>query len=144
MQGWLKGQSHILKIAIMVPRKRLSRAIAATFRPRGRRALRACRPRGLNIKNRIIMQHFVLKQTDFEVPSENDINFVSTPIRIHIFSSCRHGNVSGVCRLLLLILKWQKQIHIRSLPSVYLPLILMTRPGNSIWLMTAMCIYFEG
>ena len=35
MQGWLKGQSHILKIAIMVPRKRLSRAIAATFWPRG-------------------------------------------------------------------------------------------------------------
>ena len=35
MQGWLKGQSHILKTAIMVPRKRLSRAIAATFWPRG-------------------------------------------------------------------------------------------------------------
>ena len=34
MQGWLKGQSHILKTAIMVPRKRLSRAIAATFWPR--------------------------------------------------------------------------------------------------------------
>ena len=27
MQGWLKGQSHILKTAIMVPRKRLSRAM---------------------------------------------------------------------------------------------------------------------
>ena len=39
MQGWLKGQSHILKIAIIVPRKRLSRAMAATFWPRGRRAL---------------------------------------------------------------------------------------------------------
>ena len=36
MQGWLKGQSHILKTAIMVPRKRLSRAIAATFWPCGR------------------------------------------------------------------------------------------------------------
>ena len=35
MQGWLKGQSQILKTAIMVPRKRLSRAIAATFWPRG-------------------------------------------------------------------------------------------------------------
>ena len=35
MRGWLKGQSHILKTAIMVPRKRLSRAIAATFWPRG-------------------------------------------------------------------------------------------------------------
>ena len=34
LQGWLKGQSHILKIAIMVPRRRLSRAIAATFWPR--------------------------------------------------------------------------------------------------------------
>ena len=42
MQGWLKGQSHILKIAIMVPRKRLSRAIAATFAPH---------PRGPNVKN---------------------------------------------------------------------------------------------
>ena len=41
MQGWLKGQSHILKTAIMVPRKRQSRAIAATFGPRGRRALPA-------------------------------------------------------------------------------------------------------
>ena len=50
MQGWLKGQSHILKIAIMVPRRRLSRAIAATFWPRGRRALRARRPRGPNVK----------------------------------------------------------------------------------------------
>ena len=29
MQSWLKGQSHILKTAIMVPRRRLSRAIAA-------------------------------------------------------------------------------------------------------------------
>ena len=29
MQGWLKGQSHILKTAIMVPRKRLSRAQAS-------------------------------------------------------------------------------------------------------------------
>ena len=45
MQGWLKGQSQILKTAIMVPRKHLSRAIAATFWPRGRRALRcAARP----------------------------------------------------------------------------------------------------
>ena len=50
MQGWLKGESHILKTAIMVPRKRLSRAIAATFWPRGRRALRARRPRGPNVK----------------------------------------------------------------------------------------------
>ena len=50
MQGWLKGQSHILKTAIMVPRKRLSRAIAATFWPRGRRALR---PRGPNVKKLI-------------------------------------------------------------------------------------------
>ena len=48
MQGWLKGQSHI---AIMVPGRRLSRAIAATFWPRGRRALRARRPRGPNVKN---------------------------------------------------------------------------------------------
>ena len=51
MQGRLKGQSHILKIAIMVPRRRLSRAIAATFWPRGRRALRARRLRGPNVKN---------------------------------------------------------------------------------------------
>ena len=50
MQGWLKGQSPILNTAIMVPRKRLSRAIAATFWPRGRRALRARRPRGPNVK----------------------------------------------------------------------------------------------
>ena len=47
MQGWLKGQSHILKTAIMVPRKRLCRAIAATFWPRG---VRARRPRGPNVK----------------------------------------------------------------------------------------------
>ena len=46
MQDWLKGQSHILKTAIMVPRKRLSRANAATFWPRGQRALRARRPEG--------------------------------------------------------------------------------------------------
>ena len=52
MQGWLKGQSPFLKTAIMVPRKRLSRAIAATFWPRGRRALRARRPRGPNVKKR--------------------------------------------------------------------------------------------
>ena len=52
MQGWLKGQSHILKIAIMVPRKRLSRAIAGTFGPRGRRTLRARHPRGPNVKKR--------------------------------------------------------------------------------------------
>ena len=51
MQGWLKGQSHILKTAIMVPSKRLSRAIAATFWPRGRRARSARRPRGPNVKN---------------------------------------------------------------------------------------------
>ena len=51
MQGWLKGQSHILKIAIIVPRKRLFRAIAATFWPRGRRALSTRRPRGPNVKN---------------------------------------------------------------------------------------------
>ena len=51
MQGWWKGQSHILKTAIMVPRKRLSRAIPATFWPHGRRALRALRPRGPNVKN---------------------------------------------------------------------------------------------
>ena len=35
MQGWLNGQSHILKTAIMVQRKRLSRAITATFWPLG-------------------------------------------------------------------------------------------------------------
>ena len=52
MQGWLKGQSHILKIAITVPRRRLSRAIAATFWPRGRRALRARHPRGPNVKKK--------------------------------------------------------------------------------------------
>ena len=64
MQGWLKGQSHIWKTAIMVPRKRLSRANAATFWPRGRRALRARRPRGPNVKNYVkrrklfvILQH---------------------------------------------------------------------------------------
>ena len=39
MQGWLQGQSHTLKTAIMVPRKRLSRAIAATC------------PWGPNVKN---------------------------------------------------------------------------------------------
>ena len=49
LQSWLKGQSHILKIAIMVPRKRLSRAIAATFWPRSAR-----RPRGPNVKNGVI------------------------------------------------------------------------------------------
>ena len=53
MQGWLKGQSHILKTAIMVLRKRLPRAIAATFWPRGWRALRARRPRGPNVKNNL-------------------------------------------------------------------------------------------
>ena len=60
MQGWLKGQSHILKTAIMVPRKRLSRAIAATFWPRGRRALRARRPRGPNVKKNILHSELVL------------------------------------------------------------------------------------
>ena len=35
MQGWLKGQSHILKTAIMVPRKRLSRAIPLHSDPAG-------------------------------------------------------------------------------------------------------------
>ena len=49
--GLVKGQIHVLKIAIMVPRKRLSMAIAATFWPRGRRALRARRPQGPNVKN---------------------------------------------------------------------------------------------
>ena len=53
MQGLLKGQSHILKTAIMVLRKRLSRAIAATFWPRGWQALCARRLRGLNVKKNL-------------------------------------------------------------------------------------------
>ena len=40
MQGWLKGQSHILKTAIMVPRKRLSRAIPLHSDPAGDRRAR--------------------------------------------------------------------------------------------------------
>ena len=55
MQGWLNGPSHILKTAIMVPSKRMSRAIAATFWPRGRRALRARRPRGPNVKKMMLL-----------------------------------------------------------------------------------------
>ena len=50
MQGWLKGQSHILKIAMMVPRRRLSRAIAATFCSDPAGEGRARRPRGPNVK----------------------------------------------------------------------------------------------
>ena len=61
MQGWLKGQSHILKIAIMVPRKRLSRAIAATFWPRGRRALRIRRPRDECKKNKIFAKMILIR-----------------------------------------------------------------------------------
>ena len=64
MQGCLKGQSHILKTAIMVPRKHLSKAIAATVWPRGRRALRARRP---NVQNTItFIKKIVVKRTSAE------------------------------------------------------------------------------
>ena len=34
IRGWLKGQIHILKIAITIPRKRMSRVITVNRRPR--------------------------------------------------------------------------------------------------------------
>ena len=61
MQGWLKGQSYILKTAKMVPRKRLSRAIPLHSDPAGDGR---CAPVGPECKNS--EKHVLWAQRSFQ------------------------------------------------------------------------------
>ena len=59
MQGWLKGPIQILKIAITIPTKRMSRVITVHSGPHGRRARRPeCKKKNQNLVYHMLLFGF--------------------------------------------------------------------------------------